>query len=80
MKDANDDLIERHDVVQITDEEHPWFPALLIVDETKVFGFQGYLWVVDNSQNQNGQAYIRINSQQYVKIGKLVLIPRDLEL
>ena len=72
--DANGFPCESGDVVQITDEGHHWFPALVVVDEPKVFGFQGYVWMVNNSRTEpNAQAYIRLEKKQYERIGRAII-------
>lgn len=61
--------IEVDDVVQIIDEEHKWFPCLVIVSELKEFGIQGYVIVPEQ-----GNAYIRLNRDSYAKIGKAIVV------
>ncbi len=70
---------EVNDIVQIVDESHHWFPALIVVSEPKSFGLQGYLHVVSNGEEPNGQAYIRLNTEQVVKVGRaeVVLHPHE---
>lgn len=67
--------IKTNDIVQITDEKHHWFPALIIVSEPKSWGVQGYLHVVNNDPAEpNGQAYIRLDAAQYEKVGHAIVV------
>ena len=70
--------INKGDIVQITDENHHWFPALIVVSEVKGFGCQGYAMVPDESAEQGnnlgGRAYIRLNENTYEKVGHAVLV------
>ena len=65
---------EKGDVVQITNENHHWFPALIIVSEPKSFGVQGYTVIVNNSDEPNGLAYIRLNHDDLELVGSAVLV------
>jgi hypothetical protein len=66
--------VYQHDIVQIVNQDHHWFPALIIVDEPKSFGIQGYFWSVNNDrQKSNGQAFIRLESADFVKVGRVCL-------
>jgi len=56
--------IEANDVVQIV-PEHEWGGCFLLVTKVKSWGIQGYVQVP-----LNGQAYIRLKHEDYVKIGK----------
>ena len=70
---------EKGDVVQITTENHHWFPALIIVSEPKPFGVQGYTVIVNNSEEDNGLAYIRLNHDDIELVGTAVLVRKDFE-
>jgi len=63
--------LEKGCIVQITDESDPWFPCLLIVDEVKSWGIQGYLTIPPNA---TGNAYYRIENGkfEFVGIAKIV--------
>lgn len=67
-------MIEVHDIVQITDETHHWFPALITVSEVKSWGVQGYACVLENSPEPCGQAYIRIRTEQFEHVGRAVIV------
>ena len=56
--------IKRGDIVQVIDPESNWFPCLVIVEELKSFGIQGYTTVPIQ-----GDAYIRLNRGQYEFVG-----------
>lgn len=57
--------IEVGDIVQVDPEKHDTFGAcLVIVSEVKSFGIQGYVQVP-----AQGQAYIRLNTDDFVKVG-----------
>jgi len=74
--------IKPGDVVQITNPEHPWFPALLVVSEIKSFGVQGYaIAPIDNDPNvPNGQSYNRLKAADYVYVGEATIITEGVEL
>ena len=60
---------QKGDIVQITNPEHHWFPALIIVSEPKSFGIQGYTVIVSNSPEPNGRAYIRLKHDEIEFVG-----------
>jgi len=62
------------DIVQITDDTHHWFPALIIVTDLKGWGVMGYTLVVTNDESPNGQAYIRIKNEQYEPVGRALVV------
>jgi hypothetical protein len=63
------------DIVQIIDEKHHWFPALLIVTEDKGWGIMGYHVVCNNDpEKPNGLAFIRIKNEQIELVGKAAII------
>lgn len=59
---------KKGDIVQITNIEHTWFPCLIIVDDIKSFGIQGYAICPGE-----GEAYIRLKKEDYSKVGKAIL-------
>jgi hypothetical protein len=63
---------QRGDVVQITNEDHAWFPALIVVSDPKSFGVQGYLTVV-TSEGTN-PAYIRLRHDEIEYIGAAAIL------
>ena len=71
-------IVEDGDVVQITNEKHHWFPALLVVASIKSWGVQAYTVCVNNDNNEpNGLAYIRLNHDEYEKVGVAKIIVPD---
>lgn len=68
--------VEPGDVVQITREDHGWYPALIVVSEVKQFGIQGYMTVVtSNDPNEpNAPAYGRLNWGDFEYVGKAVIV------
>ena len=57
------------DIVQITDEKHHWFPCLIVVDEPKSFGCQGYMYIPKDNQGTVVQAYIRLRFEEIELVG-----------
>jgi hypothetical protein len=53
------------DVVQISDSEHPWFPALGIVDDVKSWGYVIYILVPQSNEAPHsiGTAYNRMKPE-----------------
>lgn len=78
MKDALGNNIWVNDVVQITNEEHHWFPAFVTVTERKSFGIQGYyILCTNNRDEENGRAFIRLESSDFEFIGKAKITDCD---
>lgn len=68
-------MFEKNDIVQIIDSLHPWYPALLVVDEVKPWGVQAYCLVPEsNSSNMVSQAFNRLKTEQVEKVGHSVII------
>lgn len=65
---------KKGDIVQITNEAHHWYPALIVVSEPKSFGVQGYFVVVDNTDKGNGMAFIRLNHDDIELVGAAVIV------
>lgn len=57
--------IENGDLVQITNEENPWFPCVLVVSELKSWGIQGYVTIP-----LKGDAYYRVKTGEFELVGK----------
>ena len=62
-------MIEKGTIVQITNKEHNWFPCLIIVDEVKTWGIQGYLVVPTNDSKPNSTAHTRIETADFELVG-----------
>ena len=73
-KDAKGNVVEVGDVIQITDSNDPWFPALMIVDELKGWGVMAYTYVVTNDESPNGQAYRRPKSEAFEVVGQAWIV------
>lgn len=56
-------------IVQITNDKHHWFPALVIVSELKNFGIQGYC-----TMPTKGNAYIRLNYEDFDLVGMAAVV------
>lgn len=63
------------DIVQIVDENHHWFPSLVVVTELKAFGIQGFVFIPHNDGTPAGQAFIRLKREQYERVGTAVIVP-----
>lgn len=67
--------VEENDIVQITDNSHHWFPSLIVVTELKSFGIMGFCFIPANDGTPAGQAYIRLRSEQYERVGRATMVP-----
>lgn len=74
------EMIKPGDAVQIVDQNHHWFPCIIIVEKIKSWGCQGYITIPNNDRDEtNGSAYIRLNRDQYVFIGQAPILNFDLD-
>lgn len=65
------------DVIQIIEPSHPWYPALLIVDEAKTWGVQAGC-IVPNSNTDaasTSTAYNRLKNGDFEVVGSAILVP-----
>ena len=62
-------MVEKDDIVQVTNDDNEWFPCLVVVSELKAFGIQGY-----TSIPKKGQAYIRLKFEDYEKVGTALVV------
>lgn len=72
--DSIGDLIgppARGNIVQITDETHHWYPALLIIDEVKAWGVTAYAIIPEGSHASKSTvvAPIRIETGRFAVVG-----------
>ena len=67
-------MFQENDIVQIIDEDHHWFPCLVIVSEPKPWGVQGYVHVPQDNMGNVSQAYIRLKNEQVEKVGFAVFV------
>ncbi len=66
--------VEAGEIVQITNEEHRWYPCLVVVSEPKSFGCQGYVTIPKNDDQPNDNAYIRLEHSDYETVGKVLFL------
>ena len=64
------------DIVQITDPSHPWYPALLIVDEVKSWGVQAFALIPksNNGSEPVALAYNRLKFEAIETVGRAVIL------
>ena len=69
--------IERGNIVQITDEAHAWYPALLIVGERKPWGVQAVTIVPESNDGSKPpiQYWNRLSWDQIERVGIAVVVP-----
>lgn len=65
---------EVHDIVQITDETHHWFAALIVVTELKGWGIMGYAPIPHNDDTGTTQAFIRVKNEAFEVVGRAVIV------
>lgn len=67
--------IQKGDIIQITKEDDPWFPALLIVGEVKPWGVQAYAILPQSNDGSEkpGDAYRRLKFELFEKVGEAVI-------
>lgn len=66
------------DIVQIIDETHPWFPALLIVDEVKSWGVRAYLHIPESNVESAccSKEYNRLDNEQIKRVGTVAILEK----
>lgn len=69
--------IQHNDIVQITNPDHKWFRALIIVDEIKSFGIRGYAVMPSNDDIGCGDAYIRLQAADYELVGRAIIVAAE---
>ena len=62
------------DLVQIVNEGHHWFPAIVVVSESKSFGIQGFVFMPTNDDSGTGEAYIRLRFKDFEALGANVIV------
>lgn len=67
-------MLKQGEIVQITNKEHRWFPCLLIVEEAKKWGIQGYVIFPMDNDGHVSRAYLRVNKEDIEKVGKAIYI------
>lgn len=68
--------IHKGDIIQITEEGDPWFPALLIVSEVKPWGVQAYAIILNSNDGSKkvGNAYRRLKFELFEKVGMAMIV------
>jgi hypothetical protein len=66
-----------HDIVQITDATHAWYPCLMVVSEVKTWGVQAWAFIPKSNDGSEppGQAYNRLRWAQVEKVGTAIIVP-----
>ncbi|MFA5608500.1 MAG: hypothetical protein WDA07_15245 [Leucobacter sp.] len=64
------------DIVQITDERPGLLGALLMVEEVKPWGVQGFIHHV-TSFEESTRIYLRLEHGRFERIGAAVMVPAD---
>ncbi|WP_324670854.1 hypothetical protein [Hymenobacter sp. GOD-10R] len=65
---ASQGRAEEQDIVQITEEGHPWYACLLIVTEVSSIGVKGYL-----PQPSGENTVQTLSFQQFQRVGRAVI-------
>ena len=66
------------DIVQVTDERPGLLGALLMVEEVKAWGVQGYIHHVASFE-ESARIYLRLEHHRFERVGRAVLIPADFD-
>lgn len=69
--------MQKNDIIQIVDQNHHWFPALLVVDEVKTWGVMAYAHMITNDNDPCKQAYIRLENHAFVKVGEAEVVKQE---
>lgn len=72
-------LIKHGSVIQITDEDHHWFPCLLTVDIVHRWGVTAYVTFPVSNEGNVVEAPIRLKEGQYFFIGEAMIIKPERE-
>ena len=65
--------MKKGDIVQITEETHPWHSCLIIVDKIIHQGIRGYINIPKNDK-EIGTIYIRLSNGEFEIVGKACLM------
>jgi hypothetical protein len=66
--------MQKGTIVQITNNEHHWYPCLVIVSEVKSWGIMGYLSIPADNSGNVGNAFIRISTGQFEVVGEALIV------
>ena len=68
---------EPGDVIQVTDESHPWYLAILVIEDLKSYGCKAYQHVPHRDPRKPCfRRPIFLNAPAYEVIGKAVIFER----
>ena len=72
--------MNKGDIIQIIDETHAWYPALLIVHEVRLWGTQAYVIVPKSNDGSElpALAFIRLANKKIKKVGKAIITKGEL--
>lgn len=62
------------DIVQITDENHQWFPCLAVVKTTRSHDVKAYVTIPVNDDVPNGNASVQLRHDQCVVVGRAAIV------
>ena len=68
-------MLKKNDIVQITASDHQWYPCLIVVEEVKEWGVQGYI-AMPTPQGV-GEAWIRLKNEEIEKVGEAIICHPD---
>ncbi len=77
MSDESKPALAPGDIVQITDEAHPWYPAVLVVGEVKAWGVQACVIVPESNDGTKPpvQMWNRLRTGSFAKVGAAEVVP-----
>ena len=73
--------IQAHDIVQIIDEQHAWYPCLLVVTEVRSWGVQAFACIPKSNDGSTptAQAFLRPRWEQITRVGRAEVVPAPYE-
>lgn len=66
------------DIVQITESRKGLIGAFVLVEEVKTWGVQGFIHHVA-SFNESKRTYLRLSNNEFERVGRAVLLPKDFD-
>jgi hypothetical protein len=67
-------MTQAGDIVQITDENHPWFPCLAVVKTTRSHDVKAYVTIPVNGDVPNGNASVQLRYDQCQVVGRAAIV------
>lgn len=61
--------VVKGNIIQITNPKNPWYTCILVVDEVKSWGVQGYVTIP-----LQGDAFYKVKNEDFVVVGIAKLI------